>query len=59
MHHTLFARHKPLRLWLFGIGMLKRILKNRDFNFSDEIEEVITKVWDELIFDEVQSVFHN
>jgi hypothetical protein len=29
------------------------------FNSGDEIEEVTTKVWDELTFDEVQSVFYN
>jgi hypothetical protein len=26
---------------------------------SDEIEEAITKVWDELTFYEVQTAFHN
>jgi hypothetical protein len=39
--------------------MLKGVLKGRKFNSSDEIEEGITKVWDELTFDEVESVFHN
>jgi hypothetical protein len=39
--------------------MLKGALKDHEFSSSDEIEEVITKVWDELTFDEVQSVFHN
>jgi hypothetical protein len=39
--------------------MLKGVLKDREFNSSDEIEEVITKVWDELTFNEVQIVFHN
>jgi hypothetical protein len=39
--------------------MLKGVLKNCEFNSSDEIEEAITKIWDELTFDEVQSVFHN
>jgi hypothetical protein len=34
-------------------------LEDREFNSSDEIEEGIPKVWDELTFDEVQSVFHN
>jgi hypothetical protein len=43
--------------WFFG--MLKRILNGCESNSSDEIEEAITKVWDELTFDEVQSVFHN
>jgi hypothetical protein len=34
-------------------------LKDGEFNSSDEIEEVIAKVWGELTFDEVQSAFHN
>jgi hypothetical protein len=44
---------------LLGFGMLKRVLKDRDFHSSDRIEEMITKVWDGPTFDEVQSVFHN
>jgi transposase len=47
----------PCEFWLFGI--LKGVLKDRKFNSNDEIEEVITKVWDELAFDEVQNVFHS
>jgi hypothetical protein len=39
--------------------MLKGVLKHRMLDWSDEIKEAITKVWDELTFDEVQSVFHN
>jgi hypothetical protein len=42
----------PCDFWLFG--MLKGVLKHREFNLSDEIEEAITKVWDEM-----QRVFHN
>jgi hypothetical protein len=34
--------------------MLKGVLKDRNFNSSDEIEEAVTKVWDELTFDEAQ-----
>jgi hypothetical protein len=49
----------PEDFWLFGIGMLKGVLKDHDFNSSDEIEEVTTKVWNRLTFDEVQGVFHN
>jgi hypothetical protein len=33
--------------------MLKAVLRDREFNPSHEIEGVITKVWDELAFDEV------
>jgi hypothetical protein len=41
------------------MGMLKEVLKGREFSSSNQIEEVIAKMWDELTFDEVQSVFHN
>jgi hypothetical protein len=39
--------------------MMKRVLKDREFDLRDEIEEAITKLWDELTFDEMQRVFHN
>jgi hypothetical protein len=39
--------------------MLKGVLKDREFNSSDEIEEAIMKVRNELTFNEVQSIFHN
>jgi hypothetical protein len=37
--------------------MLKRILKDRAFTSSDETEEAMAKVWNDLIFDDRQSVF--
>jgi hypothetical protein len=37
--------------------MLKGILKDREFHSHDEIEEAITMAWNDLTFDEVQSVF--
>jgi hypothetical protein len=52
-----FARYNPYNFWLFGT--LNAVVKDRDFNPSDEIEEAITKVWNELTFDELQSVFHS
>jgi hypothetical protein len=39
--------------------MLKGILKNREFHSHDEIEEAITMAWNDVTFDEIQSVFHN
>jgi hypothetical protein len=39
--------------------MMKGVLNDGEFNSSDEIEEARTKVWDEEIFDEMQSAFHN
>jgi hypothetical protein len=47
----------PCDFWLFG--MLKGILKDREFHSHDEIEEAIMMAWNDLTFDEVQSVFHN
>jgi hypothetical protein len=38
---------------------LKEILKDREFNSSDEIEEAIADAWNDLTFDDVQSVFQN
>jgi hypothetical protein len=46
----------PCGFWLFG--MLKGILKDREFHSDDEIEEAMTMAWNDLTFDEVQSVFH-
>jgi hypothetical protein len=48
---TRFARHKSLRLWPFE--MLKGVLRDREFNSSDETEKVVTKVWEEPTLDEV------
>jgi hypothetical protein len=56
--HPLYSPDlSPCDFWLFG--MLKGILKDREFRSRDEIEEAITMAWNDLTFDEVQSVFHN
>jgi hypothetical protein len=47
----------PCDFWLFG--MLKGILKDREFYLHDEIEGAITTAWNDLTFNEVQSAFHN
>jgi hypothetical protein len=39
--------------------VLKETLKDQEFNSSDEIEEAIPRVWDDLTFDDIQSVFQN
>jgi hypothetical protein len=39
--------------------MLKGILKDQKFHSHDETEEAITMAWNDVAFDEVQSVFHN
>jgi hypothetical protein len=41
--------------WLFGV--LKQVERDRDFSSSDEIEDVIAQVWNDLTFDDVQSAF--
>jgi hypothetical protein len=39
--------------------MLKGILKDREFHSHDKIEEATPMAWNDLTFNEVQSVFHN
>jgi hypothetical protein len=39
--------------------MLKQILRNREFSSSDEIEDMIAQGWNDLTFDDAQSVFRN
>jgi hypothetical protein len=39
--------------------MLKGILKDQEFHSSNEIEETMTNVWDDLTFDDVQGIFQN
>jgi hypothetical protein len=45
----------PCNFWLFGI--LKGILKDRQFHSHDEIEEAITIAWNDLTFDESRASF--
>jgi hypothetical protein len=47
----------PCDFWLFGL--LKGTLKDREFHSHDEIEEAIMMAWNDLTFNEVQSVFYN
>jgi hypothetical protein len=39
--------------------MLKQILRDREFSSSGEIEDPIAQAWDDLTFDDVQSVFRD
>jgi hypothetical protein len=34
-------------------------MKDRDFHSQDEIEEAITVAWNDLTFEDVQSVFYD
>jgi hypothetical protein len=47
----------PCDCWLFGL--LKGIFKDREFSSSDQIEEAITQVGNDLSFEDVRSVFQN
>jgi hypothetical protein len=47
----------PCDFWLFG--MLKQILRDREFSSSDESEGAIAQVWKNLIFNDLQSVFRD
>jgi histone-lysine N-methyltransferase SETMAR len=47
----------PCDFWL--VGVLKGILKDREFHSHGEIEQAITMARNDLTFGEVQSVFHN
>jgi hypothetical protein len=38
---------------------VERILKDRELHSHDESEETITMAWNDLTFDETQTVFHN
>jgi hypothetical protein len=39
--------------------MLKGILKHRRVNSNDDIEEATASSWNDLLFDDVETVFHN
>jgi hypothetical protein len=63
-HHFSRSPHPPYspdtrlcNFWLFNI--LKGILKDREFHLNDEVEKGIASAWNDLTFNDVQSVFHN
>jgi hypothetical protein len=39
--------------------MLKQSLRDREFSSSDEIEDALAQVWNDLTFDDVQNVFRD
>jgi hypothetical protein len=41
------------------IAMLKEILMDREFTSSNESEDAIAMAWNDLTFDDTQSVFRN
>jgi hypothetical protein len=47
----------PCDIWL--IGILKEIPKDREFTSSNESDDGMTMAWNDLTFDDAQSVFRN
>jgi hypothetical protein len=47
----------PCEFWLFGI--LKQKMKKRVFQSEEQILAAIIESWSELIFEDIQRVFHN
>jgi hypothetical protein len=63
-HHIFRLPHPPYSpdispcdFWLFGL--LKGIMKDREFHCPELIEEAITVAWNDLTFEEVQSIFYD
>jgi histone-lysine N-methyltransferase SETMAR len=63
-NHILGMLHPPYspyislcNFWLFE--MLRQILRVREFSSSNEIENAIAQVWNDLTFDDVQSMFRD
>jgi hypothetical protein len=56
-HTPYSADMTPSGFWLSD--MLKQILTDREFSWSDDIEDTIVQVWNELTFDDVQIVFRD
>jgi hypothetical protein len=55
MLHSLYSPYiSPCDFWLFGI--LKQILRDREFSWSDKTEDTIAQIWCNP-FDDVQNVF--
>jgi hypothetical protein len=63
-HHLSRMPHPPhspdIRPCDFSLfDLLKGILKDRDFELSEQTEEVITQMWDGITFEGVRNVFQN
>jgi hypothetical protein len=63
-HHIFRLPHPPYSpdiipcdFWLFGL--LKGITKDREFHSHEEIEEAIMVAWNDLTFEDVQSIFYD
>jgi hypothetical protein len=47
----------PCNFWFSG--MLKQILRDREFSSSGETEDAIAQVWNDLTVDDVHGVFRD
>jgi hypothetical protein len=47
----------PCNFRLFGL--LKQILRDREFAPSDEIKDTIAQIWNDLAFDNIRSLFRD
>jgi hypothetical protein len=63
-HHIFRLPHPPYSpdispcdFWL--LGLLKEIMKDREFHSHEEIDEAITVAWNDLTFETVQSIFYD
>jgi hypothetical protein len=63
-HHIFRLPHPPYSpeislcdFWLFGL--LKGIMKDREFHSHEEIEEAIPVAWNDLTFEDVQNIFYD
>jgi hypothetical protein len=63
-HHIFRMPHPPYSpeinpcdSWLFGL--LKGIMKDREFHSHEEIEGAITMAWNDLTVEDVQSIFYD
>jgi hypothetical protein len=48
-----------VRLLVLWDVILEQILRDQEFSSCDEIDDSIAQVWNELTFDDVQSVFRD
>jgi hypothetical protein len=63
-HHIFRLPHPPdlpyitaCDFWL--LALLKGMMKDREFHSHEEIEEAITVAWNDLTFEDVQSIFYD
>jgi hypothetical protein len=55
-HPAYSAALSPCDFWFFG--MVKECLKDEVFPSSSDIETALVRIWNDLTFEEVASVFH-